>query len=158
MSVMAFEADAQKQLVFLSHGNVIARYTEGSYFSCQLKNRQRKEGFIVKLDEFSMITSNDTIPFLSIGKVNRKGFNKRSLRNGIGGLLFVGGIGFIVVDQINAALGYSPTGWDQSDRTALIIAGIGAVMVYLKPQFLRVSPGIIIRTIDYKSPYYLPVQ
>ncbi|MFM8744668.1 MAG: hypothetical protein ACKODM_15255, partial [Cytophagales bacterium] len=39
-----FSSHAQKQLVFLHHESVIARFTEGEYFTCVLKNGQKKKG------------------------------------------------------------------------------------------------------------------
>lgn len=151
-------ASAQKQLVFFKHGEVAYRFMEFDDFKCVLKNHQRKEGFIVELREFSMITSNDTIAFQSIAKlvgIRRGGINVTS---GIGGLFFIGGLGFIAIDQLNGALGYGPTGFDQSDRTALIFAGVGAAILLAKPRSQRVDRGMMIRTIDYTSPYYLNVK
>ncbi len=149
---------AQKQLVFLSKGNVVARYMEGSYFKCVLKDHQHKEGVIVELNEFSMITSQDTIEFRSIAKMDIKEDRKTNVRSGIGGLLFIGGLGFIAVDQINGAFGYSPQGWDKSDQTALIIAGLGAAMLFIKPRYKKLRPGTVIRSVDYRSPYYLQIN
>ncbi len=149
---------AQKQLVFLSKGNVVARYMEGSYFKCVLKDHQHKEGVIVELNEFSMITSQDTIEFRSIAKMDIKEDRKTNVRSGIGGLLFIGGLGYIAVDQINGAFGYSPQGWDKSDQTALIIAGLGAAMLFIKPRYKKLRPGTVIRSVDYRSPYYLQIK
>ena len=153
-----FQASAQKQLVFFNHGKVAYRFMEGSDFKCVLKNHQRKEGFIVELREFSMITSNDTIPFQSIAKLYGYGSQRISVTSGVGGLFFIGGLGFIAIDQLNGALGYGPPGFDQSDRTALIFAGIGAVILFARPRSQRVDRGMMIRTIDYTSPYYLNIK
>lgn len=151
-------AHAQKQLVFLSKGNVVARYVEGGYFKCVLKDHQHKEGVVVELNEFSMITSNDTIDFRSIAKIEIKENRKINHRSGFGGLLFLGGLGFIAIDQLNGAFGYSPKGWDKSDQTALIIAGLGAAMLFIKPRYKKLRPGTVIRSVDYRSPYYLQIK
>jgi len=152
------ESSAQKQVIFLSKGNVVARYAEGGYFKCVLKNHQHKEGVIVELNEFSMITSQDTIEFRSIAKMDIKENRKINITKGIGGLLFIGGLGFIAVDQINGAFGYSPQGWDNSDQTALIIAGLGAAKLFIKPRYKKLRPGTVIRSVDYRSPYYLQIK
>lgn len=131
---------------------------EGNYFKCVLKDHQHKEGVIVELNEFSMITSQDTIEFRSIAKMDIKENRKINVRRGIGGLLFIGGLGFIAVDQINGAFGYSPQGWDNSDQTALIIAGLGAAKLFIKPRYKKLRPGTVIRTVDYRSPYYLQIK
>lgn len=151
-------AHAQKQLVFLSKGNVVARYVEGGYFKFVLKDHQHKEGVIVELSEFSMITYHDTIEFRSIAKMDITKGRKINVRQGIGGLLFIGGLGFIAVDQINGAFGYSPKGWDNNDQTALIIAGLGAAKLFIKPRYKKLRPGTVIRTVDYQSPYYLQIN
>ena len=159
LNVCYYSTQAQKQLVFFKHGAVAYRFMEGSDFKCVLKNHQRKEGFIVELDDFSMITSNDTITFQSISRIYGEGIRTINVTTGIGGLLFIGGLGYVAVDQLNAALGYTPAGFDQTDRNALIIAGIGALILFVKPRSQRVDRGnMMIRTIDYKSPYYLKVE
>ncbi len=47
-----YNTQAQKQLVFFKHGVVAYRFMEGDDFKCVLKNHQRKEGFIVELNDF----------------------------------------------------------------------------------------------------------
>ena len=149
------EVAAQKQLVFLHHGTVIARFSEGSNFKCVLKNRLRKSGFIVELNDFSMITSNDTIRFQSIAKLDSRSQHRTTVNSGLGGLLLLGGLGYLAVDGINKALGYNSGGFDTVDRNALIVAGVGAAILFIKPRYQRLKPGTVIRTVDYKSPYYL---
>jgi hypothetical protein len=146
---------AQKQLVFLQHDNVIARFTEGDRFKFKLKNRQWKEGYIYELTDFSLITSGlDTIPFLSIDKISVKKQRRASFTNRIGGAMLIGGLGYIVIDQVNVLVGSTKSGFDSSDQTALIIAGAGALMALIKPKYKRVSRGVAIRAIDYRSLYY----
>ena len=144
----------QKQLVFLNHGNVVARFAEGSYFKCVLKNGQRKEGTIMVLLEFSMIISPiDTIAFQSIKKLERK-VQRFNARSGIGGLFFLGGLFYLVIDQANKALGYTSGGFDEGDQRALIVAGVGAALILIKPRYNRIVPGTIMRTIDRTSPFF----
>ncbi len=99
-----------------------------------------------------MITSSDTIAFQSIAKM--KGLKQKSVTRGIGGLFFFAGFGYVAVDQINAALGYGQKGWNQSDWNALILGGVGAAIIFIKPKYQRLKLGTMIRSIDYKSPYY----
>ncbi len=145
---------AQKQLVFMRRGEVVARYSQGEEIKCVLKNKKRTKGFIVELEDFRMITSNDTINFLSISKIDTRKHNPVDVRKGVGGLLFLGGIVYLSIDQINAALGYSKSGFDQSDWNAVIATGVGAAILFIRPKYKKLKPGTIIRAIDYKSPFY----
>ncbi len=150
----SFLCTAQKQLVFLQHDNVIARFTEGDRFKFKLKNRQQKEGFIYELNDFSLITSGlDTIQFSAIEKIRTKsqGVN---VSQGVGGLLFVGGLLYIAIDQANSLVGSTKSGFDATDQTALALAGVGAAILFIKPRYKRVSRGVAIRAIDYRSLYY----
>jgi hypothetical protein len=155
--VILHPSSAQKQLILLKHGNVIARFAEESYFRCVLKNGRHIEATISELSEFYMIlSSRDTIAFQSIKKIDfgtqrRKGF----LRGDIGGLLFAAGLVYLGVDQLNKAFGYSSGGWDQSDTNALIVAGVGAALLFIKPRYGPVKPGVVMRTIDVTSPFYI---
>ncbi len=134
--------------------NVVARFTEGDNFKFKLKNGKKKDGFIIELRDFSMITSNeDTISFLKIAKI--RGLQRMGLTKQLGRILFLGGFGYVAIDQLNGALGYGRKGWDQADRNGLIAGGIGAALLFIKPRYQRLKPGTIVRAIDYKSPYYL---
>ena len=46
---IAHLASAQKQLLFLKRETVIARFSEGEYFTCILKNKKKKQGYILAL-------------------------------------------------------------------------------------------------------------
>lgn len=149
---------SQKQLVFLKHGNVVARFSEGSYFKCILRDGKHKEGVILKLDEFSMISTMETITFQSIGKMDIKSQHHFNVQSGIGGLFFLGGIIYLVVDGANKALGYTTGGFDQGDAYALGFAAAGAAIIFIKPRYLRLTDAVILRTVDRDSPYYLRVE
>jgi hypothetical protein len=152
---ISFFGTAQKQLVFLKRDNVIARFTEGDRFKLKLKNRQWKEGYIYELTDFSLITSGlDTISFLSIDKINIKKQRRVSSLGKLGRAMLIGGLGYIAIDQVNVWVGSTKSGFDASNQTALIIAGAGALLVVIKPKYKRVSRGVAIRTIDYRSLYY----
>ena len=148
---------AQKQLIFIYRGDVIARFTEGQNFKFRLKSGRKVEGFIVEMNDYSMVTSNDTLQYLAIGRI--RGLSATRTNKGISGLLFLGGLGYLAIDNLNKALGYNKGGWDNGDWTALTMAGVGAAMIFIKPKYTRLKPGTIVRCIDYRSPYYkLPEQ
>jgi hypothetical protein len=146
---------AQKQVVFLQHGNVVARFTEGDRFKFYLKNHQMVEGYITELTDFSLITSGlDTISFLSIEKVNIKKQRGRKFTTKLGGVLLIGGVGYIAIDQLNVLIGSNQGGFNDGNQRALIVAGVGAALLLIKPKYKKVGRGVSVRTIDYKSPYY----
>ena len=139
----------------MKHGNVIARFTEGDRFTFKLKNHALKEGYITELNDFSMVTSLlDTISFQSIEKINIKGQHRRSFTKSLGRALLVGGLGYIIIDQVNSLIGSTASGFDDSDKRALVAASVGAGLLFIKPKYLKVNRGVAIRTIDYHSPYY----
>lgn len=155
--VLSTSSVAQKQLVFIYRGEVIARFTEGDNFKFRMKSGRKVQGFIVEMSDYSMVTSNDTLQYLSIGRI--RGLRRARTNKGISGLLFLGGLGYLGIDNLNKALGYNKGSWDNADWTALTMAGVGAAMIFIKPKYTRLKPGTIVRSIDYRSPYYkLPEQ
>ncbi|MFM8913318.1 MAG: hypothetical protein ACKOE6_10455 [Flammeovirgaceae bacterium] len=147
--------DAQRQLVFLQHDQVIARFTEGEYFTCILKNGQKKAGNILSLTDFSMITSaSDTIQFMSIRKVENKKMRTRKL-GGLGGFMMASGLLYIGLDQVNSLYGSTTGKFDGSYVTALSMAGAGAALLFIRPKYKKIKLGVVMRAVDYRSPYYL---
>ncbi len=153
--LIATYSSAQKQVVFLQNGNVLARFTEGDRFKFLLKSHHWKEGYITELTDFSMITSAlDTISFLSIEKISTKSIKRVNITSGLGGALFVAGIGYIALNQINSWVGTTKGGFDESSGKALAVAGVGAALLFIKPKYKKISRGVTIRTVDYRSPYF----
>jgi hypothetical protein len=151
----SFFCSAQKQLVFLENGNVTLRFTEGDRFIFKMKSGDKKEGYILELSDFTLITSGlDTIPFLAIKKVALKWQHKSAPLRKIGSLLMAGGLGYIAIDQANVLFGSSKSGFDQSNQLALGLAGAGFLCTFIKPRYKRVSHGVVMRTVDYTSPYF----
>ncbi|MCE2996158.1 MAG: hypothetical protein ACK5RG_20395 [Cyclobacteriaceae bacterium] len=150
---------AQKQLIFLKGDHVQLRFTEGDRFLFKLSNGKKVEGYIAELNDFSLVTSAlDTISFLQIRKVSLRGQRHSSFLKKLGGLMLAGGLGYIAIDQANVLFGSNKSGFDQSNQIALGVAGAGALALLIKPKYRRVSRGTTIRTIDYKSHYYVPVN
>lgn len=147
------QAFAQKQLVFLKRETVVARYTEGDYFRCKLKNGEYREGRIIALREFAIITTNDTLAFSQLGKVRLKP-QKTSVTSGIGGALFVGGILYFTIDQFNTLFVDGQKGIDSGVvKASLIMTSAGAALIFIKPKY-RKAWKYRLRTIDYTSPFY----
>ena len=159
LTIFPVDSVAQKQLIVLRNGTtVVARYSEGSKFKCVLKNRERKVGVIMELRDFSMITTHDTIEFQSIAKIDRRGYYRVNIMRDVAYILICGGLIYFTADQINNSLGYDKHDFDQGDRNALIAAGIGAAMLYIKSPYRHVGKRMVMRTVDKASPYYLSSQ
>jgi hypothetical protein len=150
-------AFSQKQLVILKNGHLRASFKEGEYLRFVLKKDHRHaEGHIVELNSFSMITSNDTVQFKDIMKIDiRKHRGPARTSSGIGGLLFLGGIIYLAVDQLNVAAGINA----QNDTAAewivpISVIGVGAAMIFIRPRYMRLNGIQYLQTVDYTSPFY----
>jgi hypothetical protein len=148
----------QKQLIILKNGHVRAAFKEGEYLRFVLKKKHRHaEGHIVELSDFSMITSNDTVQFKDILKINIKKHRAPASwgsRVG-GGFLFLGGIIYFAVDQANVAYGVNA----QNDTPAqwaapFVVSGVGAALLFIHPRYLHINGIQYLQTADYTSPFY----
>lgn len=153
--LLAITASAQKQLVLLKRGNPIRHFTEGEYIQLIMKDGTRKEGVIIELLEFSMITTGDTIPFNRVQKVGIPQEDRRGISKKFGALFLFGGLMYFGVDMVNSALGYNPPGVDTQVVTAsAILVTAGAALYFIRPRYERVNNGTFLRTVDYKSKFY----
>jgi len=146
---------AQKQLVLVKRENVVVRYTEGEYMRCKLKNKEKKEGKILELTDTHIITSNDTLSITSLESLNMKGKRKTNATRGIGGLLFIGGLGYFAIDQVNRLIVDGADDFDEKGAVvSLSIAATGAAILFIKRPYKKVY-GHTLKTIDYTSRLYL---
>lgn len=144
----------QKQLVLVKKEAVVVRYTEGEYMRCKLKNKQKKEGKILELTETHVITTNDTLAITSIESFNLKGKRKIDVTRGIGGLLFLGGLGYFAIDQINRLVVDGAQDFDEKGAIiSLSVAATGAAILFIKRPYKKVY-GHTLKTIDYTSRLY----
>jgi len=156
-AVLTLPALSQKQLAILKNGHVVASFKEGEYLRYVLrKGHKHVEGHIIELDNFSMITSYDTVKFKDILKIDiRKHRGGPQWNSGVGGTLFLGGILFLGIGQLNAAIGiHSSSLSDQQLYIPLAISAVGAAMVFIRPRYKRINGIQYLQTIDYTSPFY----
>ena len=147
--------EAQKQLVLVHGGKVTARYAEGAYVHLILKNGLHKEGRLIELQEFSVITSSDTILFNKIKKMGIPKGERRGRVSKLGTLLMTIGVLYFGIDQLNSSLGYNPKGIDQGVlKTSVALTATGAALFFVRPHYRGVGVGTSFRTVDYKSPLY----
>ena len=153
--LLTFAAQAQKQLVLLKRGKVVGNFQEGKYIYMQLKDGTKSEGMIIELLEFSIITTNDTVPFNKIKKIGIPKGQRKGIAPLFGGLLLACGIGYFTINQINSALGYNPPGIDKQIAVAsAVLVTVGSALYFIRPHYRRVNMGTYLRTIDYKSKFY----
>lgn len=145
---------AQKQLILVKKESVVARFTEGEYLRCKLKNKQKKEGKILELTDTHIITSNDTLTISSVESLNMKGRRKIDVTSGVGGLLFIGGIGYFTLDQVNRLIVDGQKDFDKKVAyTSLAMTATGAAILFLRSPYKKVY-GHTLKTIDYTSRFY----
>ena len=131
-------------------------FKEGEYMHMVLKKKHRHvEGHIIELYDFYMITSNDTIQLKDILKVDiRKHRGAPRWKNGPGGLLFLGGILYLAIDQANVAIGVNSSSSPEEIYVPLAVAGVGAAMIFIRPKYKRLNGIQYLQTVDYKCPFY----
>jgi len=154
MVVSSF-ANAQKQLILLKRGTVIARFTEGETMKVVLKNKKIIEGVAIRFNDFSINTFNDTIPFESIEKINVKGRRNASTLNKVGTVLMIAGVGYFAIDQINTWFFVEgQSGIDENVAiTSVSLVATGAALQFIRSPYQKVR-GLSVRTIDSSSRYY----
>ena len=146
--------NAQKQLVLVKRESVVVRFTEGQYLRCKLKNKEKKEGKILELTDTQIITTNDTLSIASIESLNVKGKRKVNVTRGVGGLLFIGGLGYFAIDQINSLIVKGADDFDEKGAViSLSIAAAGAAILFIHSPYKKVY-GHTLKTIDYTSRFY----
>lgn len=151
---LSFVASAQKQLVLLQRGNLVQRFREGEYIHFIMKDGTRREGMIVELLEFSVITSNDTVQFIKIQKVGIPKEERKGVAKKFGSKILLAGILLYAFDAANAAINNS-SGVDPGvAKVSAALIVVGSILTFVRPKWRRVNQGTFLRTVDYKSPFY----
>jgi hypothetical protein len=140
----------QKQLVLMKRETVVARFTEGEYFRCRLKNKEKKEGRILELTPARIITSNDTLDILAIESIKMKPQKNKTT----GRLLLIMGVGYFAIDQANTLIVKGQKGVDEKVAyTSAILAATGAGLMYIRSPYKKVY-GHTLKTVDNTSRFY----
>lgn len=131
----------QNQLVLLSRERVLARFTYGDDFTYKLKNSKHyKSSFITVVNEFSIVTFNDTILFSAIDRISLKGHPQKRFRL-ISQFLITAGVAYFALDQVNNILikgnkpDLEPTVWKPS--LVLVTAGCVLKLLHKRSQRIR---------------------
>jgi hypothetical protein len=89
----------QRQVILLAGDEVVHRFKKGDSFKVRLvDDKSERWGFLVEINEFSVITSRDTIGLRAIKKVLLPG---RPRIHRLGKKLLTAGIGLFIIDQLN---------------------------------------------------------
>jgi hypothetical protein len=149
--------DAQNQLVLIKNDEVQVRYLKGDDLTYKRKNGKKLSGFIVEINDTTIITSNDTV---AIHQIERMYFKKGNLMNLMGGFLVVAGAGIFVIDQINTIIvnGEEPSLDDNVTQISLTALAIGLPMMLLKRNSHRIGFKQRLRIVDKDSPFYFAVS
>ena len=143
----------QNQLVVIKNDDVMVRYIKGDDLVYKRKNGTKHSGFIVSINDSTIITSNDTV---ATHQIERVYFKKGNLMNLMGGFLVVGGAGIFIIDQINTIIvqGEKPSMDDNVTQISLTALAIGLPMMLIKKRSHRVGFHLRLRIINEESPFY----
>lgn len=151
----SFDSFAQRQLILLNGDHVAHRFKVGDKLYTKLQNESKERwGFLVEIDEFSVITSQDTIPIKQIRKVLKPG---PPVVKGVGRTLMIAGVGYLVIDQVNYVLvrGNSPPRVEKRVwKPAAILTGLGLPLFLKSRDWRRVSGNARLISVDNGSKFY----
>ena len=146
---------AQRQLVLLRGDQVLHRFRVGDKLRTKLHtDGQEHWGFLVEIDEFYFITSQDTIPIKQIKKILKPGNPPVKT---VGRTLMIAGVGYLVIDQINYVLvrGNSPPRVDKKVwNPAAILTGMGLPLFLKSRDWRKVGGNARLISVDNSSRFY----
>ncbi len=146
----------QQQLVVLKGDRVVQRIHAGTMFDVRRKDsRPVLHGFLVEADEFSFITSRDTVSIREVGAISTG--RRKTFWSVLGSLMFTSGAGYLVVDQFNRYVvngGRTPQD-EMVWRTAGVLIGIGFPLSKAKRRWDRPGRGNVrLLSVDFSSRFY----
>ena len=146
---------AQRQLLLVRGDKILHHYITGETFKTKLRgDRKEHWGFIVEINEFSVITSQDTFLISDVSKVL---LNGKPIVNKVGKLLVTVGAALVIIDQFNWTViqGHDPK-MDASvwiPATALVSAGIP--MLFFQKDWRKIRRGTRLISVDSNSILYI---
>lgn len=146
-------ATAQHQLVLIKNDEVQVRYREGDDISYKRKSGAKLSGFIVEINDTTIITSNDTVATHQVEKLY---FTKGNFMNVAGTFLVVAGAGILILDQFNTVVvdGESPSMDSNVAKISITSLAIGLPMMLIKKRSHRVGFKQRLRIINRESLFY----
>jgi hypothetical protein len=155
MGLTCADALAQRQLVLMSGDEVIHRFTKGETFRTRTKDSKAEFwGFLVEIDEFSVITSRDTLSLRDVRKVLVPG---KPIAHRMGVKLIKMGVGLFIIDQVNHTLiqhqKMDVDGGVAKASIALTTAGIP--LLFFKKNWKKVKGTMRLMSVGRESRFYL---
>lgn len=147
-------SNAQNQLVLIKQDEVQVRYVEGDDFVYKRKSsKQVFRGFIVEINDSTLITSHDTV---ATHQIERIYFAKGNFLNLIGGFLVFGGSAIFIIDQVNTLIvrGEDASLDSNVSKITLTSLALGLPLLVLKKHSHRVGFKQRLRIVNKESPFY----
>jgi hypothetical protein len=149
--------EAQKQLIVLKNQDVLLRLYPGDEIVFSLKGSKKRirRSYVNNLYDTAVVAHKDVIPY---HKIERIYFKRSNLVNIIGGLLVVGGVGYIVIDQFNQVVvhGESASVDESVAISSAVMIGVGLPLLLTKKKYARIGGKYRILTVDKGSGFYMP--
>jgi hypothetical protein len=151
--LLPFTLFSQNQLVLINNDKVVMRYRVGDDVNYKRKNGEKVSGFIVEVNDSTIIASNDTVATHQIEKVY---FPRGNFLNLVGGFLVTGGALLFIIDQVNTVVvdGDKASSDERVSRITLISLSAGLPLMLMKKQAHRVGFKKRLRIVNKESPFY----
>ena len=149
------QALSQRQLILMSGDKLLFRFKEGSKFHSRLTGQKQEHwGFLVEINEFSVITSQDTIQLKKIRKVLLPG---KPFVHKMGKTLLTVGAGLFVMDQINNSviLKNKPSLEAKIWIPSVIMLSTGLPLLLVNKNWKKVGRGVRLISVGRDSRFYL---
>jgi len=152
----AVAAYSQNQLVLLKGEKIKLRLYPGDDFVYRLKGSKTiYTSYVNNLSDTAVVAHNTIVPFY---KIDRIYFKHHNLKNVVGGLLVVGGIGYFAIDQLNVTLVRGDkANLDEGVTTAsAIMVGAGLPMLLINKKSEKLGGRYRLLFVRKGSAFYRP--
>jgi hypothetical protein len=144
----------QRQVILMAGDEVVHRFKKGDPFRVKLANDKTEHwGFLVEINEFSVITSRDTISIRKIKKVLLPG---KPRIHSLGKKLVTAGIGLLIIDQLNYAVlqGNDPSIDSGVAKASIAIVAVGLPMALTKKNWAKPKGRLKLISVGRDSRFY----
>jgi hypothetical protein len=141
----------------LFHGDrVLKQFRPGDNFKFILKGDKKMHwGFLIEINEFSVITSQDTIELKDVKKVLLPG---KPVINRVGQTLILIGVAYFTIDQFNNGIVHG-NGFDTDAdvwKPTAVLVGTGLPLLLFQKRWKKLGRGIKLISVGRDSRFYVP--